>query len=145
MKRVFDFLNAFRRTRKAWSAADGDRGSILPTELANLGPVAVKLGQTLSQRPDILPEDVCEALKGLQTQNLPFPDDEAFQVIAEDRALGRWRRAAVRRPAMRMPNRCSRSSATRRSLRRRSARSTRPERGTAAISYAPASVTVISI
>ena len=29
-------------------------------------------------------EDVCEALKGLQTQNLPFPDDEAFQVIAED-------------------------------------------------------------
>ena len=84
VKRVFDFLNAFRRTRKAWSAADGDRGSILRTELANLGPVAVKLGQTLSQRPDILPEDVCEALKGLQTQNLPFPDDEAFQVIAED-------------------------------------------------------------
>ena len=57
---------------------------MLRTELANLGPVAVKLGQTLSQRPDILPEDVCEALKGLQTQNLPFPDDEAFQVIAED-------------------------------------------------------------
>ena len=46
--------------------------------------MAVKLGQTLSQRPDILPEDVCEALKGLQTQNQPFPDDEAFQVIAED-------------------------------------------------------------
>ena len=84
VKRVFDFLNAFRRTRKAWSDADGDRGSILRTELANLGPVAVKLGQTLSQRPDILPEDVCEALKGVQTQNLPFPDDEAFQVIAED-------------------------------------------------------------
>ena len=84
VKRVFDFLNAFRRTRKAWSDADGDRGSILRAELANLGPVAVKLGQTLSQRPDILPEDVCEALKGLQTQNLPFPDDEAFQVIAED-------------------------------------------------------------
>ena len=84
VKRVFDFLNAFRRTRKAWSAEGADRGSVLRTELANLGPVAVKLGQTLSQRPDILPEDVCEALKGLQTQNLPFPDDEAFCVIAED-------------------------------------------------------------
>ena len=44
VKRVFDFLNAFRRTRKAWSDADGDRGSILRAELANLGPVAVKLG-----------------------------------------------------------------------------------------------------
>lgn len=82
--RVFDFLNAYRRTRQAWFTVDGDRGAILRAELAKLGPIAVKLGQTLSQRPDILPEDVCEALKGLQTQNLPFPDDEAFQVIAED-------------------------------------------------------------
>jgi predicted unusual protein kinase regulating ubiquinone biosynthesis (AarF/ABC1/UbiB family) len=82
--RVFDFLNAYRRTRQAWFTDDGDRGAILRAELAKVGPIAVKLGQTLSQRPDILPEDVCEALKGLQTQNLPFPDEEAFQVIAED-------------------------------------------------------------
>lgn len=42
------------------------------------------MGQTLSQRPDILPEDVCEALKGLQTSNKPFPNEEAYRVIAED-------------------------------------------------------------
>jgi hypothetical protein len=62
---------------------------VLRRELSALGPVSVKIGQTLSQRPDILPEDVCEALKGLQTANTPFPDAEAFQVMAEDfRAAG---------------------------------------------------------
>ena len=59
-------------------------GELLRRELAALGPVSVKVGQTLSQRPDILPEDVCEGLKGLQTSNAPFPDEEAFLVMAED-------------------------------------------------------------
>ena len=57
--------------------------------------MSVKVGQTLSQRPDILPEDVCEALKALQTSNKQFPDSEAFQVIAEE--------ARARRPE---PHRC---------------------------------------
>ena len=41
-------------------------GEVLRREMSALGPVAVKIGQTLSQRPDIIPEDACEALKGLQ-------------------------------------------------------------------------------
>ena len=53
---------------------------MLREELSQLGLVAVKVGQTLSQRPDILPEDVCEALKTLQTSNKPFPNEEAYQV-----------------------------------------------------------------
>ena len=57
---------------------------MLRAELSALGPVAVKIGQTLSQRPDILPEDVCEQLKGLQTSNEPFADSLAFQVTAEE-------------------------------------------------------------
>merc|ERR1719258_508165 len=84
--RALDFLLAFRRIRSAWDDASPgvDRGAILRAELSGLGPVAVKVGQTLSQRPDILPEDVCEALKGLQTYNEPFPNEEAYRVIAED-------------------------------------------------------------
>ena len=85
--RALDFLQAFRRVRAAWDAdgADGqDRGAVLRSELSALGPVSVKIGQTLSQRPDILPEDVCEALKPLQTNNAPFPDELAFQVMAEE-------------------------------------------------------------
>jgi len=84
--RAFDFLQAFRRIRAVWE--DGpegvDRGAVLRNELSRLGPVAVKVGQTLSQRPDILPEEVCEQLKGLQTSNEPFPNEEAYRVIAED-------------------------------------------------------------
>jgi len=84
--RAVEFLSAARRIRAVWLADDGarDRGSVLRAELSALGPVAVKIGQTLSQRPDILPEDVCEALKGLQTSNTPFPDAEAFLVMAEE-------------------------------------------------------------
>ena len=86
VQRALDFLLAFRRVRAAWDsdAATVDRGAVLRAELSALGPVSVKVGQTLSQRPDILPEDVCEALKGLQTSNEPFPNEEAYEVIAED-------------------------------------------------------------
>lgn len=86
VSRAYEFLRAFQRVRSAWEATDGsvDRGVVLRSELSALGPVAVKVGQTLSQRPDILPEDVCEALKGLQTSNEPFPNEEAYRVIAED-------------------------------------------------------------
>ena len=84
--RALDFLLAFRRIRAVWDnpSPGVDRGATLRSELSALGPVAVKVGQTLSQRPDILPEDVCEALKGLQTSNTPFPNEEAYRVIAED-------------------------------------------------------------
>lgn len=83
--RALDFLLAFRRIRAAWdSESSEERGAVLRTELAALGPVAVKVGQTLSQRPDILPEDVCEALKTLQTMNAPFPNAEAYDVIAQE-------------------------------------------------------------
>jgi len=82
--RALDFLLAFRRVRAAWAAEGVDRGAVLRAELSALGPVAVKVGQTLSQRPDILPEDVCVALKSLQTSNKPFSNEEAYRVMAED-------------------------------------------------------------
>jgi len=56
--------------------------------VASLGPLAVKLGQTLSQRPDIVGKDACNALKRLQTQNTPFPDALAYAVIRE--SLDYW-------------------------------------------------------
>ncbi len=56
--------------------------------VSSLGPLAVKLGQTLSQRPDIVGRDACDALKRLQTQNTPFPDALAYAVIRE--SLDYW-------------------------------------------------------
>jgi len=56
--------------------------------VASLGPLAVKLGQTLSQRPDIVGKDACDALKRLQTQNTPFENDLAHAVLRE--SLDYW-------------------------------------------------------
>jgi predicted unusual protein kinase regulating ubiquinone biosynthesis (AarF/ABC1/UbiB family) len=56
--------------------------------VASLGPLAVKMGQTLSQRPDIVGKDACNALKRLQTQNTPFENDLAHAVLRE--SLDYW-------------------------------------------------------
>jgi len=60
-----------------------DRATKLCEAIASLGPVAVKLGQTMSQRPDIVGVDVCKALKRLQTNNVPFEDKLAFAILRE--------------------------------------------------------------
>ena len=49
--------------------------------MAGLGPVSVKVGQTLSQRPDLVGEEACEALKSLQTKNRPFSNKAALQSV----------------------------------------------------------------
>ena len=60
------------------------RGKILREELSGLGPCFVKIGQTLSQRPDIVGEEACEELKSLQTENEPFDNDLAMHIIATE-------------------------------------------------------------
>lgn len=59
------------------------RGTRLVERMSSLGPVAVKICQTLSQRGDIVGDEVCNALKRLQTNNLPYDDDLAMCVIQE--------------------------------------------------------------
>lgn len=59
------------------------RGIKLVERMSSLGPVAVKIGQTLSQRADIVGDEICESLKRLQTANLPFDDNLAIAVIKE--------------------------------------------------------------
>jgi len=54
--------------------------------LQDLGPTFVKLGQMLSQRPDIVPPEYIKALRKLQDKVKPFPVDRAKQMAAE--ALG---------------------------------------------------------
>lgn len=54
-------------------------GQRLRLSLEELGPTFVKLGQILSTRPDILPADVIEELKKLQSSVKPFP----FSLVKE--------------------------------------------------------------
>ena len=49
--------------------------------LEELGPVFVKLGQTLSTRPDLLPPDIASELAKLQDEVPPFPGEEARAII----------------------------------------------------------------
>ncbi|OEU20143.1 ABC1-domain-containing protein [Fragilariopsis cylindrus CCMP1102] len=59
------------------------RGTKLVERMSSLGPVAVKIGQTLSQRADIVGDEVCDSLKRLQTANIQFDDELAIAVIKE--------------------------------------------------------------
>lgn len=53
-------------------------------EISKLGPVFVKCGQTLAERPDLIGDEAANALKLLQGENTPFPNDLAWNMIVED-------------------------------------------------------------
>ncbi|MAM19218.1 MAG: ABC transporter [Gramella sp.] len=56
----------------------------LVEDLKNMGPTYIKLGQLLSTRPDLLPDEYLEALANLQDNVSPVPFEELKQVIEED-------------------------------------------------------------
>lgn len=83
-------LKGLKEADESLPPAQHKFGLRLRSTITELGPVAVKLGQTLSQRPDILGEDVCELLKELQTSNQPFDDRVAWEVMRKElNATGR--------------------------------------------------------
>lgn len=61
-------------------------GRRLRLALEALGPIFVKLGQTLSTRPDLLPADIVMELSLLQDRVPPFPGEVARATI--EKALG---------------------------------------------------------
>ncbi len=73
--------------KRAVSAADTAPASIgrrLAEVCGELGPTFVKLGQMLSTRPDLVPEDVLNELRTLQDKVPPFDTQEAMATIAEE-------------------------------------------------------------
>lgn len=62
------------------------RGARLRLALEALGPIFVKLGQTLSTRPDLIPGDIAIELNKLQDKVPPFEGKRARQII--ETALG---------------------------------------------------------
>ena len=71
-------LDEFLPFRIPVPAADRTRprGERLRLALVSLGPVAVKFGQLLSVRPDLVPEDIATELSQLQDAVPPFPWEE---------------------------------------------------------------------
>jgi ubiquinone biosynthesis protein len=62
---------------------DAPRGQRLREALEELGPVFVKLGQMLSTRPDLIPDDIAEELSLLQDRVPPFPGNEALLILEQ--------------------------------------------------------------
>ena len=62
----------------------GGRGALLCERLSSLGPLSIKVAQTLSQRPDLVGDEAATALKRLQTANTPFDDALAWAVLKEN-------------------------------------------------------------
>ena len=91
--RLAAVLRVAARMIRLWKKEDSlppeerTRSDRLRAALSGLGPVFVKIGQTLSQRPDLIGEEAADALKSLQMQNAPFPDDVAYGTIAEVRCF----------------------------------------------------------
>jgi ubiquinone biosynthesis protein len=52
--------------------------------LENLGPTFIKLGQMLSTRPDLIPEEYVEELANLRDDVPPFPFDEVKVIVEEE-------------------------------------------------------------
>mgnify|MGYP006131992241 FL=1 len=78
-----ELLRLWRREEKL-PFSERTRGKQLRDALSNLGPVFVKIGQTLSQRPDLIGDEAADSLKELQSGNKPFSDGIAWSTIAED-------------------------------------------------------------
>ncbi|KAK9168875.1 hypothetical protein Syun_001015 [Stephania yunnanensis] len=59
-------------------------GLMLKEALLNLGPTFIKVGQSLSTRPDIIGSDVSKALSDLHDRVPPFPRTLAMSIIEEE-------------------------------------------------------------
>jgi len=65
-------------------ARTGEKADELASDLENLGPTFIKLGQLLSTRGDILPQPYLDALERLQDQIGPFPYEEVERIVSSE-------------------------------------------------------------
>ena len=68
-------------------AAERSRGRRVREMLDELGPTFVKFGQLLSTRPDIVPPDILEELRGLQDDAHPEPFERVRAVVEAELGL----------------------------------------------------------
>ena len=83
---VLGKLKGKRERLQALDAADGGArwGEAVRETLCELGPLFVKLGQNLANRPDLVNEDLMEELTKLQDRVPPFNSRLAFKIIEEE-------------------------------------------------------------
>lgn len=85
-KRLAEVTGLLFRVQKAWTGPGNvtRRGELLREGLVELGPVFVKVGQTLAQRADLVGPQMAKELKSLQINASPFPNEVAHSIILHD-------------------------------------------------------------
>jgi ubiquinone biosynthesis protein len=81
------FGYAFGRSEEEGTRAGRSRGRRMREMLDELGPTFVKFGQLLSTRPDVVPPDILQELRGLQDDARPEPFDRIAGVIQAELGL----------------------------------------------------------
>jgi ubiquinone biosynthesis protein len=71
----------FRRRKREVSVSQSPRAKRLRLAFEELGPTFIKMGQMLSNRPDIVPEDIFQELQKLQDQIPPVPAEDIIPEI----------------------------------------------------------------
>lgn len=87
LARLGEIISRINSARAAWSddtKPDADRGEFLRLEVAALGPVFVKVAQTLATRSDIVDQRLAKELGLLQDAMATFDDGIAMATIREE-------------------------------------------------------------
>ena len=76
--KIFLFLSPKRWFRGKTNQPRGER---IRLAFEELGPLYIKFGQSLSTRPDLLPEDIAKELSKLQDDVPPFSEELALEIM----------------------------------------------------------------
>ena len=66
-----------------YAKSDANRGIRIRRSLEELGPIFIKLGQAISTRRDLLPEDISVELRKLQDDCPPFDEQHSIKIIEQ--------------------------------------------------------------
>ncbi|MCK4653339.1 MAG: AarF/ABC1/UbiB kinase family protein [Candidatus Cloacimonetes bacterium] len=84
IEKYLDFGKKFIPNKKIEKITSLSRWERIRMVLEELGPTFIKLGQIMSNRPDILPEPLLFELEKLQDSVPPMPNEEAEKMIEQE-------------------------------------------------------------
>ena len=84
IEKYLDFGKKFIPNKKIEKTTSLSRWERIRMVLEELGPTFIKLGQIMSNRPDILPEPLLIELEKLQDSVPPMPNEEAEKMIEQE-------------------------------------------------------------
>ncbi|KMT17380.1 hypothetical protein BVRB_2g038350 [Beta vulgaris subsp. vulgaris] len=82
--RIRGFINSRSDVDKNTNSSQYEFGKILKETMLNLGPTFIKVGQSLSTRPDIIGSEISKALSELHDQIPPFPRAIAMKIVEDE-------------------------------------------------------------